>query len=736
MPFNLPSFAHAMPILALSLAALPSPLRAAAGASPAGAVAAPEVPATARAEESAAVVPPKAARRPHPLVAHGETRDDPYYWLRDDSRKDPEVLGYLEAENAYTAAAMRPTEALQERLYAEMSERIQQDDESVPWHKGGYWYSVRHEHAKEYPIFLRRKGDPAAPAEVLLDANLAARGHAFYQVAGTEVSSDQRLLAFAEDTVSRRLYTVRIRDLATGELLADAIPGTSGDVAWANDNRTFFYVEKDPTTLLAFRVKRHRLGTDPASDPVVYEETDRTFSVSVDKTRSERWILVTSRSTLSTEVRLLPADQPEAAWRVFLPRERDHEYQVEDLGDRFFVRTNWKAPNFRLMEVAGDRTADRAAWHEVVPHREQAFVHSFLVFRDFLAIAERSDGLRRIRVKPLGSGSESLIASDEPSYVMFLGANPTQDGTVLRYTLTSLGTPTTTFDLDVRSGKRTLLKRDPIGDFDPTRYETERIWVTARDGARVPVSLVHRRGLPRNGTAPLLQYGYGSYGFSSDPSFNPNLLSLLDRGFVYALAHVRGGQEMGRRWYEDGKLLKKKNTFFDFVDVTEALVAGGYAARDKVFAAGGSAGGLLVGAVVNLRPDLYRGVVAAVPFVDVVTTMLDESIPLTTGEFDEWGNPKDRRFYDYMLSYSPYDQVKAQAYPAMLVTTGLWDSQVQYYEPAKWVAKLRATKTDARPLLLKTNLQAGHGGKSGRFERLRDQALQYAFFLHLAGIDQ
>jgi oligopeptidase B len=677
--------------------------------------------------------PPVAARRPHEVRSPHGTRVDDYYWLRDDTRRDPEVLDFLAGQNAYADAVLSATQALRDTLYAEMVARVQQDDSTVPYEKDGYWYYRRFESGKEYPIVARRRGSPDAPEEILLDANALAQGHAFHRLGATEPSANAGLLAYTEDLVSRNQFTLRIKDLATGELLPDTIPNVQAGIAWANDNRTLYYVEKDPVTLLGVRVRRHTLGADPAADPVVYEEPDHSFYISVYKTKSERFVFIHLESTVATEERFAPAGDPGAPFAVFLPRERGHEYSAEDHGDRFVVRTNWQARNFRLMEAPSASTADRATWRDLVPHRDDTLIEDVEAFRDFVAIAERSGGLRRIRVKSLGSGEEHFLASDEPAYVMTLETNPRQDTDELRYVYSSLTTPPTTYAYDMRTRERRLLKRQPVpGGFDPERYVTERLWATARDGARVPVSLLYRKGLARDGSAPLLQYGYGSYGSSSDPYFNPNILSLVDRGFVYAIAHVRGGQEMGRAWYEAGKLLQKKNTFYDFIDTSEFLVRERWAARDRVFAEGGSAGGLLIGAIVNLRPDLYRGVVAHVPFVDVVTTMLDETIPLTSNEFDEWGNPRDKAYYEYMLSYSPYDQVKPQAYPNLLVTTGLWDSQVQYYDPAKWVAKLQRLETGPHVVLLVTNMQAGHGGRSGRFERLRERARDYAFVLDLA----
>jgi oligopeptidase B len=683
-------------------------------------------------------VPPKAAARPHRIEENGHVRVDDYFWLRDDARKSPEVLAYLEAENAYTEAVLAPTKPLQEKIYSELVSRLKQDEDSVPFHKNGYWYYRGFEPGKDYERLYRRKGTMEAPEEILLDLNERARGHGFYRLGHYDVTLDGTRIAWSEDTVGRNQYAIRIRDLATAELHPETIENTSGDVVWAADGRTLFYTERDPVTLLAYKVRRHRLGTDPASDPVVWEEKDRTFYTEVTRTKSDRFLLIHSHSTLTSEVRLLPADHPDGEFRVFLPRERDHEYRVEDLGDRFLVLSNWKAKNFRLLSAPAATTADRSTWSEIVGHRDDVLLDDFEAFPGYVAIAERSAGLKRVRVKPLDAPPgtpERYIETAEEDYAADLAFNSEQGGGKVRYTFTSLKTPKSTYELDLATGERRLLKvQEVLGGYSPERYETDRIFVAARDGAQVPVSLLYLKSTKLDGNSPLLVEGYGSYGISSDPIFHPDRFSLVDRGFVYAIAHVRGGEELGRSWYEEGKLLRKKNTFFDFIDVTEALVARKVGARDKIFAAGGSAGGLLMGAIVNLRPDLYRGVVAAVPFVDVVTTMLDESIPLTSNEFDEWGNPKQKLYYDYMLSYSPYDQVKPQAYPNLLVTTGLWDSQVQYFEPAKWVAKLRATKTDTNWLLLKTNMQAGHGGKSGRFERLRDVALRYAFFLELIGI--
>jgi oligopeptidase B len=691
--------------------------------------------------------PPVAAIRPHTVTSPYGARIDPYYWLRDDDRTNPEVLAYLAAENAYRERYMAAGQAFENALYEEIVARLKQDDTSVPYRKHGYWYNTRFEPGREHPIFARRKGSLEAPEEILLDANALAAGHDYYRVGALEVSPNCMWLAFCEDTVGRRQYTLRFKNLATGEILAAAIPDVESDLAWANDNRTILYVEKDPETLLGLYVKKHVLGADPRDDVVVFEQTDLSFYTGVSKSKSERFIFIHMESTVSSEWRYAHADDPTLEFRTFLPHERDHEYQVEHLGDGFIIRTNWQARNFRLMRVPIGKEADRADWQDVVAHRDDTFIEDFDVFNGFLALSVRTGGIAKISIAlkvayPSMPGAvsaqgptEFFIASDEAAYGMSLSINPELDTELLRYAYASLTTPTTLYDYNVRTGEKFLLKRDPVvGSFDPANYRSEFLFAPARDGARIPVSLVYRLGLKRDGTAPLLQYAYGAYGMSTDPVFSSARLSLLDRGFVYAIAHVRGGQEMGRAWYDLGRKLHKMNSFADFIDVTRHLVAERYAAKDQVFAMGGSAGGMLVGAVANLSPGDYRGMVAQVPFVDVVTTMLDDSIPLTTNEYDEWGNPKERADYDYMLSYSPLDNVRPQAYPAMFVTTGLWDSQVQYYEPAKWIAKLRAVKTGHNVLLLHTDMQAGHGGKSGRFQRYREIAMEYAFLLDQAGI--
>jgi oligopeptidase B len=673
-------------------------------------------------------------------------REDPFYWLRDDTRSDPEVLAHLRAETDYANAVLAPVQPLIDRLYGEIVARIKEDDATVPVRYRGYWYRGRFVSGGQYPVIVRSpdllRAFPretaeglggGAPEVVLLDCNLLAAGQPFFQLGGYEASPDNTLLAYAEDTVGRRQFRIRFKDIASGALLGDAIENAEPDVAWADDNRTLLYVEKDPVTLLGRRVRAHVIGTPPSADRLVYEEPDESFDLVVMRSKSDRYLYIGAESTTSSEWRYARSDDPAFDFSVVVPRAADHEYQIEDIDERMLIRTNCQAENFRIVAAPLAGCSDRTTWRDVVPHDANVFLQSMDVFREFLAVNERSGGLLRIRVHRW-AGETFHIAADDPAYTMQLGSNPELETTLLRYVYTSLTTPATTYDYDVLSGQRHLRKREPVlGDFDPSRYASEFLWAPARDGELVPVSVVYRKDRRIDGTAPLYLYAYGSYGLSMDPSFSSARLSLLDRGFVYAIAHVRGGQERGRRWYEAGRVGRKWNTFNDFVDVTDFLVARGYGARDRVFAAGGSAGGLLVGVIANVAPQRYRGLIAHVPFVDIVTTMLDESIPLTTLEYEEWGDPHERKHYEYMLSYSPYDNVSAQAYPAMLVTTGLWDSQVQYYEPAKWVAKLRLLGRGNQPLLLHVNLEAGHGGKSGRYERLREVAREYGFIISLSG---
>jgi oligopeptidase B len=681
-------------------------------------------------------VPPVAPERPHLVESPFGSRSDPYYWLRDDARTDPDVLAHLAAENAYTDAVLAPVAALREQLYAEIVARLKQDDASVPARHNGWWYWTRFETGREHPVYLRRRDEPGACDCVLLDVNELAEGHEFFEVSALEVSPDNRLLAWAEDGVGRRQYTIRIRDLASGVLLPDCIENTEPDLAWANDSATLLYIEKDPQTLLGQRVRAHRLGTPVSADRLLYEEQDDSYYLGVSRSKSERHLYISCDSTLSTEYRWADADDPALEFRVAIPREREHEYDLEELDGRFVIRSNERAPNFRIVEAPIALAHDRASWRELVAHRTDVLIEDFEPFVDFLALAERSGGLARIRVRSWDGTRDLPIAAEDPACSMGFGDNEEIDAPALRYVYASPTTPRTTFDLEFASGERTLLKRDPVlGDFQPEHYATEFLFVPARDGrARIPVTLLYRRATPLDGTAPLYQYAYGAYGISSEPGFRLTPLALVDRGFVYAIAHVRGGQELGRAWYEDGRLAAKRNSFNDFVDVTRALVERRYADPQRCFAAGGSAGGLLMGVIANQAPELYLGIVAHVPFVDIVTSMLDETIPLTTNEYDEWGDPaRDRAAWATMLEYSPYDNVRAQAYPALLATTGLWDSQVQYWEPAKWVARLRRLKIDDRPVLLRANLEAGHGGKSGRFQRYHEIAEEYAFVLGLSG---
>lgn len=683
-----------------------------------------------------APVPPVAAVKPHVVVSPHGTRNDPYYWLRDDTRSQPEVLDYLKAENAYYEAMSAPYRDLTETLAKELIGRLKEDDGTVPYKDRDYLYSTRFAPGSEQPILVR-KPLGSDKEQILVDGNREAGSHEFYRLGRWAVSPGQDLLAFTEDTRGRRQHTLRFREIATGRDLPERIAGLHPRIVWAGDNRTVFYVENDPVTLLSTRVRKHVLGTDPQSDPVVYEEKDTSFYINVDQTGDRRYLLIRLASTVASEVRFLAADDPSGAWRVLAPRETGVLYRADHVDGRWVIRTDWKAPNYRMMAVAdGDVDGTgKAKWQELVPHDPKAFLQDFVAFADHLALSERSDGLLRLRYAPWSDlGRWTDVRADDPASSQTFDVNVERSTPRLRYAYTSLATPDSIYELDMRTGERTLLKRQPVPGYDPAGYVTERVWAPARDGMRVPVSLVYRKGFVRNGTAPLYQHAYGAYGGSSDPDFDQTVVSLLDRGFVYAIAHVRGGQEMGRAWYDDGRLLHKKNTFTDFIDVTDFLVREKYAAPDKVFASGGSAGGLLMGAVANMAGEKYRGIVAQVPFVDVVTTMLDESIPLVTNEFDEWGNPKQKEYYDYMLSYSPYDNVRAQPYPAMLVTTGLHDSQVQYYEPAKWVARLRALKTDPNPLLFKVNMAAGHGGRSGRFESMKETAEEYAFLLRQLGI--
>ena len=684
--------------------------------------------------------PPMASKQDSTLSIHGDTRVDPYFWMRlTDAQKranrpdtqTQQVLQYLEEENTYTKTVMQDTEGLQTQLYNEMVERISPNDESVPYFKNGYWYYTRYEEGKEYPIYARKKETLSAEEEILLDANERAQEYEYYSAQGLAVSPDNKTLAFAEDTLSRRVYTLRFKDLETGEILSDRIPNVQSDGAWANDNQSYFYTTKDTVSLLSNKIWRHRLGEAVDDDELKYEEEDPSFYIGVTKSRSGDYIIIWHRSTLANDYHLLKADQPDGDFTRFIPREEKHLYHIGHIDDKFYVLTDWDAPNYRLMEASVGATK-KSQWREVVPHREDVLLDDMELFKQYLVLTEKSNALPKLRVMNRQNGEEHYIEFEEPAYVVSSENNPEQDTETLRYAYESMTTPTSIYDYNMRTRQQELKKQEEVvGGHDPSQYVTERFFAPARDGQQVPISLVYKKGSRKGSETPLLLYAYGSYGFSTDPRFNSARLSLLDRGFTWAIAHVRGGQDMGRAWYEDGKMFKKKNTFTDFVDCARYLTKEEYTSPDHLYAMGGSAGGLLMGAVANMAPEQFNGIIAAVPFVDVVSTMLDESIPLTTNEFDEWGNPKNLESYQYMLSYSPYDNIQEQDYPNMLVTTGLFDSQVQYWEPAKWVAKLRDKKTDDNLLLLETNMDAGHGGASGRFQKYKETALEYAFMLKL-----
>jgi oligopeptidase B len=669
---------------------------------------------------------------PTRLETHGHVRVDDYYWLRE--RDNPEVIRYLNQENDFAAKAMVHTQEFEKKLFEEIKARIKQTDLSVPYKRDDYFYYTRFEAGKEYPIYCRKQGSLDEAEQVMLDGNILAQGHEFFSIGGSAVSSGQDLLAYAIDTQGRRIHTAYFKNLATGVLLPDVIPTVTENLVWGNDNRTLFYGKQDETTLRQHQIWRHIVGSDPATDQLVYQEDDETFSVYISKTKSKKYLMLVSAQTISHEYRYLDADQPRGEFTMFLPRARGHEYQVDHIDDRFIIRTNDQAKNFRLMATQVSQP-EREHWRELIPHRDDVYLGDFDLFNDYLVMEERARGLTQIRVVPWSGSGAHYLEFAEPAYRADLGVNLELDTKIVRFGYTSMKTPQSIYDYDMATRQRTLLKQEEVlGGFNPDDYVTERLYAPASDGTEIPLSLLYRKGLKKDGMNPTLLYGYGSYGASIDAAFASPRLSLVDRGFVFAIAHIRGGQELGRRWYDDGKLLKKKNTFSDFIACAEYLIQQGFTCPDKLFAMGRSAGGLLMGAVSNLRPDLFKGIVAEVPFVDVVTTMLDASIPLTTGEYDEWGDPNKKEYYDYMLSYSPYDNVARKNYPAMLITGGLHDSQVQYWEPAKWVAKLRELKIGTNPVLLKTNMEAGHGGASGRFRRHQETAFSYVFLLDLAGI--
>ena len=694
--------------------------------------------------ESQFSAPPVAEKKEHITKIHELELKDDYFWMRlsDEQKeaKEPDeqtasVVDYLNAENDYKSEVLKSTEAFQESLFEEIKGRIKQDDQSVPLLDNGFWYYTRYEEGQEYPIHCRKEGSMDAEEQVMLNVNEMAEGFSYYSVGGRSVSSDNNLLAFSVDTVSRREYTLQFKDLTTGEILADRIPETTGGATWANDNRTVFYSKKDPVTLRSYRIYKHVLGTDADQDVVVFEEKDETFSCGIGKTKSEAFLMIGSYSTVSSEWRYLDANNPEGDWQIIQSRERDLEYSCSHYGDHFYITTNRNAKNFKLVRTPINATG-YDNWEDVLPHRDATLLEGVDIFQDYLVVSERTDGLNQIRIKRWDDAADYYIDFPDPAYSAYVGANPDFDTKRLRYGYNSMTTPSSVFETNMDTKETETLKQQEVlgGQFDSNNYLSERVMIEARDGTKVPVSIVYRKGMEKNGQNPFLLYAYGSYGYSMDAGFSSTRLSLLDRGFVYAIAHIRGGQDLGREWYEDGKMFNKMNTFTDFVDCGQAMCDLGFTSPDHLYAMGGSAGGLLMGAVINLAPSLFNGIIAAVPFVDVINTMLDESIPLTTGEFDEWGNPKNKDSFDYMMSYSPYDNVAAQDYPHMLVTTGYWDSQVQYWEPAKWVAKLRDTKTDDNLLIMDCNMETGHGGASGRFKRLRETAMEYAFFMMLEGI--
>jgi len=688
---------------------------------------------------------PVAKKIDHPITTHGDTRNDQYFWMRlSDEQKNAEtpddqtqcVLDYISEENTYTTKALAHTETFQDSLFDEIVGRIKQTDESVPYQYQGYYYITRYEEGKEYPIHSRKKESLDAPEEIMLNVNELAKDMDYFAIAGMNVNSDNTILAYGEDVVSRRIYSIKFKNLETGEYYDDIIENTTGSVVWAEGSNVVFYTRKDDA-LRSYKIFKHTLGTDSSTDIEVWHEKEDTYRTFVFKTKSKKYIIIGSGSTLSDEYRYIPANNPIADWTVFQPREKNLEYSISHYGDKWYIKTNKDgAENFKLMTCGLNKTT-KENWQEFIPHRKTVLLQYTEIFNDYLVLSERVDGISKIKVMPWDNSADHYIEFEQDAYVAYPSTNPEFDTDVLRLIYTSMTTPRTIFDYNMETKLFSKLKQqEVIGTFSQDNYKSERIMVPARDGVNVPVSIVYHVDTPLDGSAPLLLYGYGSYGNSMDPYFSSVRLSLLDRGFVYAIAHVRGGQELGRQWYENGKFLKKKNTFYDFIDCGQYLVKKGYGSDEKLFAMGGSAGGLLMGAIMNYNPDMWKGVVAAVPFVDVVSTMLDESIPLTTGEFDEWGNPKDKIYYDYIKSYSPYDNVVAKDYPATLITTGYHDSQVQYWEPVKWIAKLRDYKTDNNPLLLYCEMEAGHGGKSGRFRRYKETALEYAFLLDLAGIHQ
>ncbi|OUD36362.1 oligopeptidase B [Flavobacterium sp. FPG59] len=671
---------------------------------------------------------------PTVLEKHGDTRVDNYFWL--NKRENPEVIDYLNKENSYYEAMTADTKGFQKELYEEMKSRIKEDDESVPYLYNGYYYITRFETGKDYPIYSRKKGSLTAAEEILFNCNDLAKGHSYFQLGGLSVSPDNKFASFGVDTIGRRIYTIQVKNLETGEILSDKIENATGSSVWANDNKTIFYTKQDEVTLRSDKVFKHKLNTSSDQDVLVFFEKDDTFNVSVGKEKSKKYIVIGSGSTLTTEYRILNSETPDAEFKVFQPRVRGLEYSISHFGDSFYILTNKdKATNFKLMKTPESATA-KANWVDVIAHRDDVLLEDIEIFRNYLVVEERSNGLNHIRIKPWSGEGEYYLPFGSETYNAYTTTNVDFDTDILRYSYQSLATPSSVIDFNMKTKEKEVKKEQQVlgGKFDKNNYTEERVWATATDGTKVPISMVYKKGLKKDGTNPVLLYAYGSYGVTMDTYFSSTRLSILDRGFVFAIAHIRGGEDLGRQWYEDGKLLKKKNTFTDFIDCSKYLIQEKYTSPQHLYAEGGSAGGLLMGAVVNMAPELYHGVIAQVPFVDVISTMLDDTIPLTTGEYDEWGNPNEKKYYKYMLSYSPYDNVKAQKYPNMYVSTGLHDSQVQYWEPAKWVAKLRTLKTNDTVLYLNTNMDAGHGGASGRFEALKELAKEYSFLLDLEKI--
>jgi len=684
-------------------------------------------------KKNSSVNPPIAKKIPHELEKHGDVRVDNYFWMKD--REHPEVIDYLNAENDYCDAQMAHTKAFQNELFEEMKARIKEDDSSVPYKYNGYWYITRFEKGKDYPIYTRKKESLDNAEELLFDCNKMAEGQSYFKLVGISISPDNKKVSYGIDTTGRRQYTIQVKDLETHNVYRDSIENTTGSSTWANDNETLFYTQKDPVTLRAYQIFRHKLGS-AAEDELIFQEGDETFGTAIYKSKSRKYIIIACYSTLTNEYHILNADNPNGKFEVFQPRVRGLEYSISHYDGHFYILTNKdKATNFKLMKCSEtDRVLDK--WEEVIPHRNEVLLESIDIFKNHLVISERDNGLNKIRIKRWDDTEDYYLPFDNETYTAYTTTNVEFDTETLRYAYNALTTPASVLEFNMKTKTKTVLKEQEVlgGKFNKDNYTSERIWATAEDGTKIPMSVVYKKGLKKDGSNPLLQYAYGSYGSTVDPYFSTIRLSLLDRGFIYVIAHIRGGEYLGRQWYEDGKLLKKKNTFSDFVACSIHLIKERYTSSKHLYAMGGSAGGLLMGAVINMAPELYNGIISAVPFVDVVTTMLDDSIPLTTGEYDEWGNPNDKLYYEYMKSYSPYDNIEAKNYPNMLVTTGLHDSQVQYWEPAKWVAKLREIKTDSNKLYLKTNMDAGHGGASGRFESIKEDAEEFAFLLDLEGI--